>query len=104
MAPFAGRPSACANSRWNWISSGCKRDVPEEGCLCPLALAHQFGECRDVAVAFDQRGPRADTVHELLVKGPNLFADRFVVAVDEQCALGIQRVTGEMDFPDALCG
>ena len=37
-------------------------------------------------------------------KDPTLFANRLIVTVDEQGALGVNRVTRDVDFADALTG
>src|SRR4249919_1685602 len=86
------------------MSSGCKSDISVEGRLGALPLPHQFSECGDIAVAFNESWAGANSVDKFLVKTPHLFANRLVMAVDEQGALGVHRVTRDVDFADAVSG
>src|SRR6476646_9734961 len=104
IGPCAGRSSADAKSRWKWIRSGCTSDIPERDRLRPIALAHQFRECWNIAVAFNERRPWANALDELFVKAPHLLADGSIVTVDEEGAFSVDRVTGEMDFTDPFSG
>src|SRR6185369_11343134 len=96
IAPSAGSPIVAAKSRWNSSSKG---EAPLEGVLRSLALCHQLGERRQIAVAFDQRRPCANSRDEIFVEAPDVITDRRVMAVDQQRAFLVQAVPGEVDLP-----
>src|SRR5689334_9359848 len=84
------------------MSSGCKGHVSLDEALGSCPFAHQLGERGNVAVTFDQRGRWSDASDELVVERPDQVADRRIVAVDEESALRIDRVTREVDFTNAV--
>ena len=69
-----------------------------------VAFLHQFGEGRDVAITFDQGWARTDPGYERIIETPNIVGHRGIVTVDEQGALGVECVAGEVDFTHAFGG
>ena len=57
-----------------------------------------------IAVALDQRRARADAGDEGFVERPDVSLTGCVVAVDQQAAVGVERVPGEVDFADQIGG
>src|SRR5689334_13081586 len=68
----------------------------------PRPLRQQLGESRNVAVALDERWARSNPRDKLSVEVPHELADRLVMAIDQKASFGIRRMTGEMNFADAI--
>ena len=71
-----------------------------------VALGEQRGEFRQLVVAFDQRGARADACDQPRIQRPDCGRDRRIVRIDQQRASEVRvgRVPGEVDFRHRIAG
>src|SRR5512132_165379 len=80
----------------SWVSRSESMRPPGE-LSRDVELREQGRERRDVVVALDHGGPRAEHGNGPLVERPHLRAHRTVMRVHETVALA--RMTGEVDLP-----
>jgi hypothetical protein len=76
-----------------WLGSDGARHVE---------LGDQLGEGRDVVVALDHRGHRAEMRHRLAIQVPHRRGDGMIVGVDQ--VIAHVAVTGQMELAHALLG